>query len=209
MDDGEAVAPLRGFRRKWRRTSDDQSIGECIDVEVHNVEDMPSTEDVHVKQPDFSEPVFGTEIGLDLGFDGNSSALGDPSLYDPSFAEQSSDDDVIVDVGGTSSTLDDVSAVDDQFIRGAKFSSITMPWETPLMRQIFSPDQVGPSLTMPLDWGSTAMPLAVAAETGVSVPIVPSDLEWKCIRYVQHKSDDTFLQQREKTLKTPSRSGAS
>ena len=70
------------------------------------------------------------------------------------------------------------------------------------MRQIFNPDQVGPSLSMPLDWGSTAMPLAAVAETGISVPVVPSELEWKCIRYVQHKSDDTFLQQREKTLKS-------
>ena len=124
MDDSDAAAPLRGLRLKWRRTSDGQSVSEGIEVEAHNVDARSSTEDVHVKQPDFPEFAAETDFGLDLGFDVNSNALDDASQYEPSFAEQSADDDVIVDVGGVSSALDDVSAVDDQFIRGAQCSTL-------------------------------------------------------------------------------------
>ena len=202
MDESEDTAPARGFRLKWRKTAELQSVGECSDVESRNVEAKSSFDDVYDKPLDFSELAVVSDFGLDLGLHDNPSAPEDASQYEPSLGEQVFDDDVIVDVGGHSSVLDDAAAVDDQFIRGAKFSSITMPWETPLMRQIFEPDRVGPALSMPLDWGSTAMPLAAAAETGVNVPVVPSDLEWTCIKYVQHKSDDTFLQQRDKTLKS-------
>ena len=127
-----------------------------------------------MSQLELAELAVESDPGLDLGFDDNPVEPEDVSQYEPSFADQPFDNDVIVDVGSASTAFDDVSAVDDQFIRGAKFSAITMPWEIPLMRQIFEPDSIGPSLSMPLDWGSVATPSADAAESGASVPVICS-----------------------------------
>jgi hypothetical protein len=44
------------------------------------------------------------------------------------------------------------------------------------------------------------MPVAEAAEAGVAAPVIPSESHWKCAQYVQHKTDETFIQQREKTM---------
>ena len=75
-----------------------------------------------------------------------------------------------------------------------------MPWETPLMRQIFGEEHPGAKLSMPLDWGHAELPLVDSAESGITQPVIPSDCHCKCFQYVRHKTDDTFLQQREKTL---------
>ena len=72
----------------------------------------------------------------------------------------------------------------DMFIRGAKFSAVTMPWETPLMTsliQIFGDEYPGARLSMPIDWGSTDLPVAA--------PVIPCERHWKCSQYVQHKTD--------------------
>lgn len=87
----------------------------------------------------------------DLGFDADSNNFEASSQYEPSFASMGQVDISAVDVGGVSSAKDDTAAISDQFIRGARLTSLTMPWETPLMRQIFSEQVQGSKLSMPLD----------------------------------------------------------
>mgnify|MGYP006897963312 CR=1 FL=1 len=80
-----------------------------------------------------------------------------------------------VDVGGVSSAKDDTAAISDQFIRGARLTSLTMPWETPLMRQIFGEQVQGSKLSMPLDWGNVALPSFDSTGSGVEQPAIPPE----------------------------------
>jgi hypothetical protein len=77
------------------------------------------------------------------------------------------------DVGGRSSFVDDCAAVSDLYIRGARVTGVTMPWETPLMKQIFG--DLGPSvsLSMPLDWGSSDLPSSGVSAGDVEQPLIP------------------------------------
>ena len=134
MDD---VPNLRGLRLKWRKTgvstssAVDDAHQDCDD-DVVVVCNEPDTG--HSADP--SRALLGANSGLDLGFDVESCHAGASSLYEPSsdFLERSNDS--AVDVGGFSSARDDTAAISDQFIKGARLTTLTMPWETPLMRQI-------------------------------------------------------------------------
>ena len=104
------------------------------------------------------------------------------------------------DVGGRSSFVDDCAAVSDLYIRGARVTGVTMPWETPLMKQIFG--DLGPSvsLSMPLDWGSSDLPSSGVSAGDVEQPLIPSQCRWSCAQYVIHKTDETYLQQKDRTM---------
>ena len=97
------------------------------------------------------------------------------SQYEPSFASMGQVDIRAVDVGGVSSAKDDTAAISDQFIRGARLTSLTMPWETPLMRQIFGEQVQGSKLSMPLDWGNVALPSFDSTGSGVEQPAIPPE----------------------------------
>ena len=105
-------------------------------------------------------------------------------------------------VGGIGSFDDECAGVSDELIRGARLAGIRMPWETPLMTQIFGDDRQRPSipLTMPLDWGTSDMPVAGMDSSGVEQPLIPSQCRWSCAQYVVHKTDETYLQQRDRTM---------
>ena len=67
------------------------------------------------------------------------------------------------------------------------------------MRQIFGDDRPSMSLHMPLDWGTSDLPLLESTEAGVTEPVIPSQCRWSCAQYVVHRSDETYLQQRDRT----------
>ena len=204
MHDVNNDSALRGLRRKWRRTADMSSIDTAVfpvvaDAGVHVTLDEP----LDHPSPDrvvAADPQCEAVIGTDFGFNLSPLQSAASSLYEPSIASAFHETDNVVDVGGKSSFMDDCTAVSDQFIRGARFTAVTMPWETPLMRQIFGEEHPGAKLSMPLDWGHAELPMVDSAESGITQPVIPSDGHWKCFQYVRHKTDDTFLQQREKTL---------
>eukprot|EP00438_Fugacium_kawagutii_P026595 Skav210666 [mRNA] locus=scaffold4862:5744:9377:- [translate_table: standard] len=97
--------------------------------------------------------------------------------YTPSFAADvpaldDEDDDVIVDVGGFTTAEDDQAFVTDTYIRGAKHTGVVMPWETPLMSQIFGESTAKPSVSMPLIWTDSVPPRenADCVEPGPKIP---------------------------------------
>ena len=112
------------------------------------------------------------------------------------------DDDVQVDVGGFSAMADDDAMISDVYIRGSWNTSITIPWETDLMRHIFSDSVPAPSVSMPLNWGSTALPSAAATEDKPAKPQIPEGCVWTCAKHIKYTSDDNFLVQRSKTMPT-------
>ena len=206
MDGDEESTSLRGLRRKWQKLSH----GVSIDVESH-VEHVDG--DSHAMShdcPDASSSVFLPDGDKQL--DADLALRGSPDLdvwrqtqfdaeslqYEPSLAHTA---DETADVGGNSSFVDDNAAVSDLFIRGARHAGITMPWETPLMRGIFG--ELGPSvsLNMPLDWGTSELPLSDLGASNVTEPLIPSQCRWSCAQYVLHKSDETYLQQKDRTMK--------
>ena len=138
--------------------------------------------------------------GLDLGFDAESCHAGASSLYEPSsdFLERSNDS--AVDVGGFSSARDDTAAISDQFIKGARLTTLTMPWETPLMRQIFGEVAQGARLSMPLDWGDSTVPVVDSTGSGIEQPAIPSVSCQQSFQFIRHTTDATYIQQRDKTL---------
>jgi hypothetical protein len=75
-----------------------------------------------------------------------------------------------------------------------------MRWETPLMNQIFGDEHPSLKLVMSLDWGNRNLPMTESAAAGASQPVVPSETKWQVTNYVQLKADETYLQQRDKTL---------
>ena len=206
MDGDEESTSLRGLRRKCQKLSH----GVPIDVESH-VEHVDG--DSHVMShdcPDASSSVFLPDGDKQL--DADPALRGSPDLdvwpqtqfdaeslqYELSLAHTA---DETADVGGNSSFVDDNAAVSDLFIRGARHAGITMPWETPLMRGIFG--ELGPSvsLNMPLDWGTSGLPLSDLGASNLTEPLIPSQCWWSCAQYVLHKSDETYLQQKDRTMK--------
>ena len=155
MDD-ESGPGLRGFRFKWKRQSHDSSV--LSSLHDNFAEEVQHVSDVNLfRAGDTDEPGSAHQIAQDPG-SGNSPDLGlafedvaDRSSlqYEPSVAVSENDWTAQADVGGRSSKMDDHAAVTDVFIRGARFTSLVMPWETPLMRQIFSDSPQVPSLSMP------------------------------------------------------------
>ena len=202
--DNDDAGGLRGLRLKWRKTSDK------VGVDMSNAS-FQSDADVFVSSVaagdidnalDLNHPVGDHDFldGAGFGFEPSHFSSDKQSEYEPSVAASCHDTGVPLDVGGRSSFSDDNAAISDMFIRGAKFSAVTMPWETPLMRQIFGDEYPGARLSMPIDWGSTDLPVSEAAGAGVAAPVIPCERHWKCSQYVQHKTDETFIQQREKTM---------
>ena len=112
------------------------------------------------------------------------------------------DDVVVVDHGGRSSKEDDEALISDLYITGISNNRIVMPWETSMMKPIFGDAVVQPSLSMPLDWGSTVIPRASEGDVSASVTKIPPSTVWACAKHVCHATDESYLQQREKTLKT-------
>lgn len=51
-----------------------------------------------------------------------------------------------------------------------------------------------------MDWGSTGLLIAEQSGIDVKQPLIPSETKWTCAKYVQHRSDASFLEQRDKTL---------
>lgn len=126
-----------------------------------------------------------------------------PSDYAPTTpAADPADDDVIVDVGGFSSTADDDAFVSDSFIRGAKHVGLTMPWETPLMAQIFGDQSSAHAVAMPLNWGTTELKDWQAQTDVTPAPQIPASCKWSCARYIKYTSDESYVVQRSKTMQT-------
>ena len=209
MDEDVTVGMLHGYRKKWRKLND-ASEHLAMDSEQHvSFDDDVLTTD-HVDSSVLNsnpastlEPAvtqldsfFGPGLGVDPQLSGNERN----SDYEPSVAQSSFGVLPGIDQGGLSSKQDDNAAITDTFIRGAKFSAITMPWETPLMSQIFGDLHPTMRLSMPLDWGNRGLPVLESATAGPSQPAVPSDSRWQALSYVRHKTDETYLQQRTKTL---------
>ena len=94
------------------------------------------------------------------------------------------------------------SAISDQFIKGARLTTLTMPWETPLMRQIFGEDPQGARLSMPLDWGDPAVPTVGSTGSGIEHPAIPSVSCQQSFQFIRHTPDATYIQQRDKTLQS-------
>ena len=95
---------------------------------------------------------------------------------------------------------DDNAAVSHQYMSGLSRTSVVLPWETPLMKQIFGDDGPSLSLSMPLNWGSIPQPFA-SQSPEIDVPEIPSASRWTCAKYVKHVSDETYMQQRDRTMK--------
>ena len=153
--DGHEPEGLKGLRRKWRRTSDK------LGVDTSNVSCL-SEPDVIVSSAAAVGKPFGADYdfldGTDLGFEPSHVPTDRQSEYEPSLASSFHHAGIPVDVGGRSSFRDDCAAVADTFIRGAKFSAVTMPWETPLMRQFFWDEYPGAKLCMPIDRAAQTCP---------------------------------------------------
>ena len=198
MDDEPS---LRGLRLKWRKTgfstdlTVDDAHQECDD-DVVVVSNEPGTG--HSVDP--SRALLETNSGLDLGFDVESCHAGASSLYEPSSDFLERNNDSAVDVGGFSTARDDTAAISDQFIRGARLTTLTMPWETPLMRQIFGEVTQGARLSMPLDWGDSTVPVVDSTGSGIEQPAIPSVSCQQSFQFIRHTTDATYIQQRDKTL---------
>ena len=205
MDDDAEIPVLTGRRLKWRRTGLSDSARDSFWVDSsdvpHVVAGLESTVQVSEQCPDSHENGNDKALedtietsGLDLNSDGYA------TQYEPSIAPSFQLAAETVDVGGVSTVSDDNAFIVDQRIRGARMSGLTLPWETPLMSQIFG--SLGPSmnLSMPLDWGSTGLPSTSPMAVEISEPVIPSECRWACSVYVKHKSDATYLEQREKNL---------
>ena len=202
MDDGNSVELLHGFRRKWRRVHETTDRHEDAANQSHAIDD-----DVLVAE---SATVLDSGLPVDvdppspvspgLGFNPEVFPFEWQSEYEPSIAQSVDVTAPGVDVGGVSTKQDDNAAISDTFIRAAKFTGIVMPWETPLMSQVFGNIHPHANLSMPLDWGNMGMPVSESAAAGPSQPAVPSDKRWKALGYVRHKTDETYMQQRAKTL---------
>lgn len=151
MDDG--VEP-KGFRAKWRKTGD---------AVAASVVDAGVPEEVPPDEPnDNALQSFLEQLGNPL-----------PSDYAPTTPEVQ-DDDVIVDLGGTTTVADDDALISDTFVRGVKHTGFTMPWETPLMSQIFGETVSCPSLAMPMNWGMSTS-LSKAANDLEPGPKMPAE----------------------------------
>ena len=69
-----------------------------------------------------------------------------------------------------------------------------------MLRQIFGDERPNMSLSMPLDWGSTDVPTQGSGDARVEQPPIPSQCKWSCAQYVLHKTDETYMQQRDRTM---------
>ena len=206
-DDAEDLSP-KGFRSKWRKqvygsSVKDTAHAQTFDDDVVVSFTAQSVTDACSASLDIQQkmvPTVDSLSGHDLGFDFDSLSKAAESLYEPSIAQTCSEPAPAVDVGGRSSMDDDRAAISDQFIRGAKFSAITLPWETPLMSQIFGDAHPMMNLSMPINWGSRELPVTESVAVGPSEPVVPSEKTWQVTKFVRHKTDETYLQQRDKTM---------
>ena len=208
MDVNSDEERVRGLRLKWRKqyhlnSPDVSAVTDAVD-ESHcfSGSALGSSLDVHSS---WDAPGLGAQTGEDvhspgLGLDNLLDECAVSEQYEPSVAMSNLARAEVPDVGGRSSAADDSAGVSDLFIRGARFSSIRFPWETPLMEQIFGEQHPTMKLSMPIDWGSSDVPLSEPASAGASEPVVPSETRWQVSSYVKHKSDATYLQQRDKTL---------
>ena len=193
---------LKGLRLKWRRTAADSSLDSGV-VDMHVAEHSHSVSAPAVEVTDDSNLLGSFSdrgrseglLGLHLS-DSDHESVPDASIDVSELTQHRND------LGGSSTFDDDCAAVSDQFIRGARLAGVTMPWETPLMRQIFSEDGqgLGVSLTMPLDWGTSDLLAVGERSSGVGQPPIPSQCRWSCAQYVVHKTDETYLQQRDRTM---------
>ena len=203
MED-ESGTGLKGFRFKWKQQSlDSSAMSNLHDLSEQHVSDVESCRAGLGGEPNSAHqcaPVPGSSDSPDLGFACDDVADRMSLEYEPSVAVSENDWKPPADVGGRSSMTDDNAAVTDAFIRGARFTSLVMPWETPLMWQIFSDSLQVPSLSMPLDWGNRDLPVTELTAGGASEPAVPSGKTWKVSAFVQHKTDETYLEQRDKTM---------
>lgn len=177
MDCDDETGP-KGFRAKWHRTRPPAEASSSSAV-IHDADDCLD-EYVHDLQKYFEQ-------------------LGPPisSEYAPTTPEaplEPVDDDVIVDLGGLTSTADDDALISDTFVRGVKRAGLVMPWETPLMSQIFGDAIARPSLAMPMEWG---LPPVSATK-----PKMPSSCKWSCTKHIKYTTDDNYLVQRSRTMKT-------
>eukprot|EP00435_Cladocopium_sp_Y103_P054228 s873_g17.t1 len=211
MDDPATESNLKGLRLKWRRTADCQTVGASNDV--YTVD-----EDVRVADSTFPcsttpQELFGGQLAAGdlIGWEEGKVCGQDPrdagyarseqtEPYEASVAPSSLFQSHARDVGGASSAADDHAAVTDLFIHGSKFAGLKMPWETPLMQQIFGDEVPSANLSMPMDWGSVSRPVLESVAAGVAEPVIPSSSKFQVFSYVKHKSDETYLQQRDRTL---------
>ena len=90
-----------------------------------------------------------------------------------------------VDVGGVSSFQDNNNAISHLHAVGVSRAQIVLPWETPLMSQIFGSQGPSLSLNMPANWSELEQPFG-ASPMGLGEPDIPSADHWTCARYVKH-----------------------
>ena len=210
MESSDECKSFKGFRHKWRRTTSgfEQRVDIGDDEDAVSLRFMDAHETPNRDAPRPAPQSLDDEVELEdndarlmrllqhSGLNSEQKGFESASAYEPSI-------DVRVafsaseDVGGKSSFVDDTSAVADHYIRGIQRTGFSMPWETPLMKQIFGDNMARPQLSMPMNWGTADEPLPVSDDVGVSQPLIPSDAN---ARYVQRRSDASFLQQREKIL---------
>ena len=208
MDDGDECES-RGLRLKWRRksldvqlqrevhdlTGDGNHVSEVIDhVESAGQPLPPVRDEAELDQQDNScDP--GLQELWDIGPDPGADDLSSQYLPSPVEPEEQLHDRF--DVGGLSSFQDDNAAVLHVHMSGLSRTGVVLPWETPLMTQIFGDPLPNQSLSMPLNWGHIPEPFAAT----IDGPEIPSATKWTCSKYVKHVSDETYLQVRDRTMK--------
>ena len=204
--------PDKGFRLKWRKmshfhaaSSDVRSLdaskpcGALESLQSHMPDDL--SPDVR-NDESAGQPATGDDAPEQPSLWPNSPQLdtGCSSQYSASVFGGFDFGNSRPDVGGVSSFQDDNAAVHHVHMSGLSRTGIVLPWETPLMRQIFGDDRPSLGLSMPLNWGQIPDPFPESS-TKLAAPDVPDPGKWTCARCVKHVSDETYIQQRDKTLK--------
>ena len=223
MDDREPNVEhaARGFRAKWRKTGDVDKSETDMQQQLlpfdFNPADASLVTEIHDSPVDANDEISpfapGEHRSEVSGLEGsvcNKSPLWNFDLeenvdapaasvsdgYEPSSVQ----DDSLQDVGGQSSAHDDAAAVSDLFIRGVKNASIVMPWELPLMKSIFGDLSTEPSLSMPMSWGDTSIPVRPDSTPSTLGPKIPSSCKWVCAKHVRYKTDENFIEQKSRAM---------
>lgn len=185
MDELENVS---GLRLRWKRKRE----ATCVEDPDHEWRDQESAlVEESSCLADFPGPVSGFMEDMP----GDKSSGYSPSIASPL-------DEPRVDHGGRSSALDDSAHISHLYANRLRNSGIVMPWETPLMQQIFGELEPMPQLGMPIDWGDTRLFPSVESidgPAGVSEPMV---CQWQCGKLVEHRVDESYLEQRDRTLRS-------